>query len=117
MAVDPGMSGQALRVATFNLESLDEHALTTRIAVLRPALVRLRADILCLQEVNGQRTGRVQQRRYRCSSAAVCAIAAPKPRLRFSEILVRAGEQLRLRRYCRSNFIALSTLLLCDSRC
>jgi endonuclease/exonuclease/phosphatase family metal-dependent hydrolase len=50
-----------LRIATFNLENLDEPAagskapsLATRIAVLRPQLVRLRADVLCLQEVNGQ---------------------------------------------------------------
>lgn len=47
------------RIATFNMESLDgpPRARTTldgRIAALRPQLVRLRADILCLQEVNGQ---------------------------------------------------------------
>lgn len=48
----------AFRIATFNLESLDEDVdgpdLDARIAVLRPQLVELRADILCLQEVNGQ---------------------------------------------------------------
>jgi len=48
-----------LRLATFNLESLDEQPdapvpLARRIAVLRPQLERLRADVLCLQEVNGQ---------------------------------------------------------------
>jgi endonuclease/exonuclease/phosphatase family metal-dependent hydrolase len=48
-----------LRIATFNLESLDDRPdvrppLADRIAVLRPRLVRLNADILCLQEVNGQ---------------------------------------------------------------
>jgi endonuclease/exonuclease/phosphatase family metal-dependent hydrolase len=45
------------RIATFNLESLDEDGNTelgARIAVLRPQLLRLDADILCLQEVNGQ---------------------------------------------------------------
>lgn len=46
------------RIATFNLESLDEDGggpdLDARIAVLRPQLLRLDADILCLQEVNGQ---------------------------------------------------------------
>jgi endonuclease/exonuclease/phosphatase family metal-dependent hydrolase len=51
---------QHLRIATFNLESLDdrpdlEPPLETRIAVLRPLLLRLEADVLCLQEVNGQR--------------------------------------------------------------
>lgn len=48
-----------MRLATFNLESLDlgpkaQVALETRAAVLRPALERVAADILCLQEVNGQ---------------------------------------------------------------
>ncbi len=49
-----------LRIATFNLENLDDHPklkppLETRIAVLRPQLMRLDADVLCLQEVNAQR--------------------------------------------------------------
>ncbi len=49
---------QAFRIATFNLESLDdtgEPPFAERAAVLRPQLERLRADILCLQEVNAQR--------------------------------------------------------------
>jgi endonuclease/exonuclease/phosphatase family metal-dependent hydrolase len=46
-----------LRVATFNVENLDEPRrggvpLDERIAVLRPQLVELRADVLCLQEVS-----------------------------------------------------------------
>lgn len=45
-----------LRVATFNLENLDESGrgapLERRIEVLRPALVAVRADVLCLQEVS-----------------------------------------------------------------
>ncbi len=48
-----------LRIATFNLENLDHGPgrgpeLADRIALLRPELVRLEADILCLQEVNAQ---------------------------------------------------------------
>ena len=48
-----------MRLATFNLESLDlppraPRPLPERAAVLRPALERLRADVVCLQEVNGQ---------------------------------------------------------------
>lgn len=48
-----------IRVATFNLETLDErteHGVTVdeRAAALRPILNALRADILCLQEVNAQ---------------------------------------------------------------
>jgi len=48
-----------VRIASFNMESLDDPphgrgSLSNRILALRPQLVRLRADILCLQEVNGQ---------------------------------------------------------------
>jgi len=48
-----------LRLATFNLESLDDRpgeglSIAERAAVLRPQLLRLEADVLCLQEVNGQ---------------------------------------------------------------
>ncbi len=45
------------RIATFNLENWDDVAvpsLATRIAVMRPMLQRVSADVLCLQEVNGQ---------------------------------------------------------------
>lgn len=50
----------SLRIATFNLESLDDRPdltppLEARIEVLRPQLTRLTADVVCLQEVNGQR--------------------------------------------------------------
>ncbi len=49
-----------LRIATFNLMNLDDRhdqypSLEERIPILRPQLVRLDADILCLQEVGGQR--------------------------------------------------------------
>lgn len=48
------------RIATFNLENLGKPAasgadLQERIRVLRPQLLRLRADVLCLQEIDGQR--------------------------------------------------------------
>jgi endonuclease/exonuclease/phosphatase family metal-dependent hydrolase len=48
-----------LCIATFNLENLDDKPgqkpkLDERIAVMRPQLLRLDADVLCLQEVNGQ---------------------------------------------------------------
>lgn len=50
-----------LRIATFNLENLDDKpgdnpTLDQKIAVLRPQLIRLRADIICLQEIHGQET-------------------------------------------------------------
>ena len=52
------MSG-TFRLATFNLENLDDvpgqaPSLQQRIDVLRPQLARTEADVLCLQEVNGQ---------------------------------------------------------------
>jgi len=48
-----------LRIGTFNLENLDDKpgqrpTLRERIALMQPQLVRANADILCLQEVNGQ---------------------------------------------------------------
>jgi endonuclease/exonuclease/phosphatase family metal-dependent hydrolase len=48
-----------MRLATFNLESLDlppkaKVPIEVRAEVLRPALERLEADVLCLQEVNAQ---------------------------------------------------------------
>ncbi len=48
-----------LRIATFNLENFDDKpgqrpTLKERISLMRPQLLRLNADILCLQEVNGQ---------------------------------------------------------------
>ncbi len=49
-----------LRIATFNVENLDEPrderdpSFERRAAVMVPQLLRLRADVLCLQEVHGQ---------------------------------------------------------------
>jgi endonuclease/exonuclease/phosphatase family metal-dependent hydrolase len=49
-----------VRIATFNLENLDETepgdrpSLAERITLMKPQIVRLRADIGCFQEVNGQ---------------------------------------------------------------
>lgn len=49
-----------LRIATFNVENLGdtlepESTLDERIRLLRPQLLRLRADVLCFQEVDSQR--------------------------------------------------------------
>ena len=48
-----------MRIATFNLENLDDEtgqhpSLATRVAIMRPQLDRIAADILCLQEVHSQ---------------------------------------------------------------
>jgi exonuclease III len=50
-----------LRIATFNLENLDDVAgqsptLAERIPILRPQLERLQADVICFQEIHGQET-------------------------------------------------------------
>jgi endonuclease/exonuclease/phosphatase family metal-dependent hydrolase len=57
-----------MRLATFNIESLDvpargELPFEARTAALRPVLERLAADILCLQEVNGQHVSGAPERR------------------------------------------------------
>ena len=51
--------GRRFRIATFNLESLDDRPragsdFADRIALIGPQLMRLRADFLCLQEVNAR---------------------------------------------------------------
>jgi endonuclease/exonuclease/phosphatase family metal-dependent hydrolase len=51
----------ALRIATFNLENLDDSIdlqppLEKRIEIMRPQLERVTADIICLQEVHSQLT-------------------------------------------------------------
>ena len=56
-----------MRLATFNIENLDlppksRRTIAERAEVLRPALERLDADIVCLQEVNGQHVpGRLER--------------------------------------------------------
>jgi endonuclease/exonuclease/phosphatase family metal-dependent hydrolase len=57
-----------MRLATFNIENLDlgpdvDVPFETRAVVLRPMLERLDADVLCLQEVNGQHVPGVPERR------------------------------------------------------
>ena len=56
-----------MRIASFNLESLDLLSrsgvtIEERADVLRPQLDRLRADVICLQEVNGQRAAHEEHR-------------------------------------------------------
>ena len=54
------LSPSVLRIATFNVENLGKPVipgatLEERIRLLRPQLLRLRADVLCLQEVDSER--------------------------------------------------------------
>ncbi len=59
-----------LRIATFNLENLDDKpgllpGIEERSVILRPQLLRLNADVLCLQEVNAQQAARHGPRELR----------------------------------------------------
>ncbi len=66
------MAETLFRIATFNLENLDDDAadppFATRIATLRPQLERLSADILCLQEVDAQHPVKSEPRILRALS-------------------------------------------------
>jgi endonuclease/exonuclease/phosphatase family metal-dependent hydrolase len=59
----------ALRIATFNLENLDwsrtyQTEFEKRIAVLRPLMKELSADIICLQEVDAQKSPSHDERQF-----------------------------------------------------
>lgn len=59
----------AFRLATFNLENLDwsprhDAEFERRLGVLKPLLNECAADVLCLQEVNAQRTAPHDERRF-----------------------------------------------------
>lgn len=61
---------ETLRLATFNLESLDdsgkrEAEFRARLPGLRAKLSALKADVLCLQEVNAQKSASAGRRRFR----------------------------------------------------
>lgn len=93
----------AFRIATFNLESLDDNGdppFDDRIAVLRPQLERLRADILCLQEVNGQRDAKGEPRRLR----ALDRLMAGTPYAHFHRTTGEEGHKLA----DRHNLVLLS---------
>jgi endonuclease/exonuclease/phosphatase family metal-dependent hydrolase len=58
--VDESRPPPVLRIATFNVENLGKPIvpgakLEERVRLLRPQLLRLRADVLCLQEVDSER--------------------------------------------------------------
>lgn len=59
-----------LRIASFNLENISDSssqnlASEERYGILRPQLERLNADVLCLQEIDGQRDGLSGERSLR----------------------------------------------------
>ena len=103
----------SLRIASFNLENLDDRpgeqpSLSERIAVMRPQLVRLRADVLCLQEVNGQESEGAPR-----GLAALDALLADTEYAAFPRVstLTQAGEP-----YDERNLVVLSRYPILASR-
>lgn len=86
-----------MRLATFNLESLDlppkaKVPLQVRAEVLRPALERLEADILYVQEVNAQHAAGCDQR----SLAALDQLLAGTRYANYVRVTTTAGKGHRL---------------------
>jgi endonuclease/exonuclease/phosphatase family metal-dependent hydrolase len=102
-----------LRIASFNLENLDDRAgeqptLAERVSIMRPQIVRLRADVLCLQEVNGQ-----EQAGQPRALAALDALLADTDYAAFPRVstLTQAGEVFDER-----NLVVLSRYPILSSR-
>ncbi|GGB38755.1 endonuclease [Roseibium aquae] len=104
-----------MRIATFNLESFgdnrfDRDRLAPRIAVFRPHLLDLNADILCLQEVNAQKK---PGQRVRCF-AALDALLEQTPYASFHRAhSTRPGESIPADRH---NLIILSRYPILERR-
>lgn len=95
MREEVALMSTRIRIATFNLENLDDQpakqpSLDCRIALMRPQLARLDADVLCLQEVvsqkepDGSRSLRALGRllegtRYASGYAQVSTMAGDQP--------------------------------------
>jgi endonuclease/exonuclease/phosphatase family metal-dependent hydrolase len=77
-----------MRLATFNVENLGEGpGLAARIAVLRPQILRLDADILCLQEVDAARPLKAKPRVL----AALDRLVADTPYAEFSRAVTHSA--------------------------
>ncbi len=73
------------RIVTFNLENFDDPGTThptlaERVAIMRPQMLRLRADVLCLQEVNSQEVAGVR------TLSALDALLAGTPYASFNRV-------------------------------
>ena len=103
-----------LRVATFNLENLGEGmadgaSLDERVRLLQPQLLRLRADILCLQEVDSQR--RAEGGR---ALAALAALISGTPYALYHRLTTVSRSRGGPRD--KHNLVILSRLAFADSR-
>lgn len=101
-----------LRIATFNLENFDDKpnekpTLDERIALMRPQLLRLDADVICLQEVNGQeQTGQPRQ------LLALDKLLAGTEYAGFNRVSTMTGNQV----YDERNLVILSRFEILESK-
>lgn len=100
-----------MRIATFNIENLDEGQnpdLATRFKILKPQLNRINADILCLQEVHGQeRDGRPRE------LLALSDLIANTP---YAGFYIAYTETSADEAYDKRNLVTLSRYPIGDSR-
>ncbi len=104
-----------LRIATFNLESLDDRLpgggeFSDRLAVLAPQFTRLRADVICLQEVNAREDSRHGPRRL----SALDGLLEQSGYQSFHRVVTvnRAGQRFS----DRHNLVILSRLPIVEQR-
>ncbi|MGE0128038.1 MAG: endonuclease/exonuclease/phosphatase family protein [Blastocatellales bacterium] len=101
-----------LRIATFNLENFDDKpnekpTLDERIALMRPQLLRLDADVICLQEANGQeQAGQPRQ------LLALDKLLAGTQYAGFNRISTMTGGQV----YDERNLVILSRFEILESK-
>ncbi len=101
-----------LRIATFNLENFDDKpnekpTLDERIALMRPQLLRLDADVVCLQEVNGQeQAGQPRQ------LLALDKLLADTQYAGFNRVSTMTGNQV----YDERNLVILSRFEILESK-
>jgi endonuclease/exonuclease/phosphatase family metal-dependent hydrolase len=101
----------SLRIASFNVENLDDKSdarnppLSERVPILRAAVTRLSADILCLQEVHGQELPEHTGNRPSRALSALDAVLAGTPYAGFERVhTTTAGGQP----YDERNLVILS---------
>lgn len=101
-----------LRIATFNLENFDDRpnerpTLDERIALMRPQLLRLDADVICLQEVNGQeQAGQPRQ------LLALDKLLAGTQYAGFNRVMTTTGNQV----FDERNLVILSRFEILESK-
>ena len=104
-----------MRIATFNVENLgkplpDGASEAERIRLLRPQLLRLRADVLCLQEVDSQRPEGSHER----TLSALDALVSETPYAGFERAVTLGRSTGRFRD--KHNLVTLSRLPILATR-